>query len=225
VVPAIAVAGRFYKPTPAAKPRTVARSCPSGGVTHHRKMPIPTELTNPYAHKSLSHELCSGPPDLCTQASAFSASPYFERFRQELAYWRLSWKRFRQYLARRYDVTTAYLFLGFVPENQDLYRSLQKGGYVLVFKEVTYREDGKPKGNVDAELVLQAMIDYPKYDQAVIVTSDGDFACLVRHLRQHHKLRIVLSPKRQHCSALLKKAAQGYIRYLDQVRAHIEHKT
>ena len=87
--------------------------------------------------------------------------------------WRLSWKRFRQYLARRYDVTTAYLFLGFVPENQDLYRSLQKAGYVLIFKEVTYRQDGKPKGNVDAELVLQAMIDYPQYDQAVIVTSTG----------------------------------------------------
>ena len=44
-----------------------------------------------------------------------------------------------------------------------------------------YRE-GKPKGNVDAELVLQAMIDYQDYERAVIVTSDGDFACLVRYL-------------------------------------------
>jgi uncharacterized LabA/DUF88 family protein len=137
--------------------------------------------------------------------------------------WPLSWKRFRDYLRQRYDVTTAYLFLGFIPENQSLYRSLQLAGYVLVFKEVTYRDDGKPKGNVDAELVLQAMIDYSTYDQAVIVTSDGDFACLVRHLRQRAKLRMVLSPTRAHCSALLKKAAQGYIRYLDQIRAHIEY--
>ena len=138
--------------------------------------------------------------------------------------WSLDWARFRAYLSRRYGVTTAYLFLGFVPENQALYRSLQRAGYVLVFKEVTYREDGKPKGNVDAELVLQAMIDYDQYQQAVIVTSDGDFACLVRHLRQQDKLRAVLSPTRDRCSALLKKAAQGYIRYLDQVRQHIEYR-
>ena len=137
--------------------------------------------------------------------------------------WRLGWKRFRSYLTRRYDVSTAYLFLGFLPENQNLYRSLQRAGYVVIFKEVTYREDGKPKGNVDAELVLQAMIDYQEYKQAVIVTSDGDFACLVRHLRQQRKLRMVLSPTRERCSALLKKAAQGYIRYLDQLRPLIEH--
>lgn len=138
--------------------------------------------------------------------------------------WALDWRRFRAYLASRYDVTTAYLFLGFLPENQALYRSLQRAGFVLIFKEVTYSDDGKPKGNVDAELVLQAMIDYNEYDQAVIVTSDGDFGCLVRHLRQQDKLRIVLSPTRERCSALLKKAAQGYIRYLDQVRHQLEYR-
>lgn len=47
---------------------------------------------------------------------------------------------------------------------------------------------GKPKGNVDAELVLQAMIDYRDYERAVIVTSDGDFACLVRYLYEEGKL-------------------------------------
>lgn len=52
---------------------------------------------------------------------------------------------------------------------------------------------GKPKGNVDAELVLQAMIDYRDYERAVIVTSDGDFACLVRYLYEEGKLERVLT--------------------------------
>ena len=47
---------------------------------------------------------------------------------------------------------------------------------MVIFKEVTYDNHGKAKGNVDAELVLQAMIDFPDYEKAVIVTSDGDFA-------------------------------------------------
>lgn len=75
---------------------------------------------------------------------------------------------------------TSY-FLGYLPEHQDLYSTLQTYGYTFVFKPVMYR-GGKPKGNVDAELVLQAMIDYRDYERAVIVTSDGDFACLVRYL-------------------------------------------
>lgn len=100
---------------------------------------------------------------------------------QELG-WKLDFKRFRVYLKEKYKASKAYLALGYLPENQDLYNSLQGYGYVLIFKPVLKSEDGDVKGNVDAELVLQAMIDYNKYDKAIIVTSDGDFYCLVRYL-------------------------------------------
>src|SRR5712664_769372 len=63
------------------------------------------------------------------------------------------------------------------------------------FKEVTIRADGKPKANVDAELVLQAMLDYPHYERAVIVTNDGDFACLVRHLYGPRQARAGAEPE------------------------------
>jgi uncharacterized LabA/DUF88 family protein len=138
--------------------------------------------------------------------------------------WKLDWRKFRVYLEEKYGVKVAYQFLGYLPEQQNLYRGLQKKGYVLVFKTVTWRPDGKPKGNVDAELVLQAMIDYPEYERAVLVTSDGDFACLVRHLDQKGKLEAVLSPTGHHCSALLKKAAGGRLRFLDQLKRKLEHK-
>ncbi len=121
--------------------------------------------------------------------------------------WKLDWAKFRIYLREKYAVETAYMFIGFIEENQDLYLSLQKYGFVLIFKETLKNKDGCIKGNCDAELVLQAMIDYEKYEKAVIVSGDGDFACLVRHLRKQGKLEKVLVPNRKRYSALLKKAA------------------
>ena len=119
--------------------------------------------------------------------------------------WSLNWRRFRIYLEEHYRVSHTYYFIG----------------YILVFKEVTYRGDVKPKGNVDAELVLQAMIEYPEYDRAVVATSDGDFACLVRYLYEQGKLERVLSPHRKTCSALLKRAARERIDFLEDARRKI----
>ncbi len=138
--------------------------------------------------------------------------------------WKLDWKRFRVYLKEHYGVTRAYIFIGFLPENQALYNSLQRYGYILVFKPVTYRKDGKAKGNVDAELVLQVMIDCNEYERAVIVTSDGDFACLVKYLYDQQKLERALSPNIRGCSVLLKRAAREKIDFLENARAKLEYK-
>lgn len=138
--------------------------------------------------------------------------------------WKLDWRRFRVYLEEHYGVARAYIFIGFLPENQALYNSLQRYGYILIFKAVTYRKDGKAKGNVDAELVLQAMIDYKEYEQAVIVTSDGDFACLVKYLYDQEKLERVLSPNTKNCSLLLKRAAREKIDFLENARTKLEYK-
>lgn len=138
--------------------------------------------------------------------------------------WRLDFKRFRTYLEEKYNVSTAYLFIGFVPANQDLYSSLQKAGYVLIFKPTLPDKDGHIKGNIDADLVLQAMIDYNRYDKAIIVTSDGDFYSLVKYLYEHHKLRFVMSPYVRTCSILLKRSAKEKIVFMDNLRKKIEYK-
>ena len=137
--------------------------------------------------------------------------------------WKLDWTKFHSLLTERHRVSVAYLFVGYLPKYGGMYESLRRSGFTLIFKEIIEREDEKPKGNVDAELVLQAMIDFATYDKAIIVTSDGDFACLVRHLNENGKLERVLSPNRAKCSVLLKKAAQGRMRYLEDVREKIEY--
>ena len=137
--------------------------------------------------------------------------------------WNLDFKKFRIYLKEKYSVSTAYLFIGYIQENQDLYSSLQKNGYVLIFKPTLPDGDGYVKGNVDADLVLQAMIEFDNYDKAVIITSDGDFYSLVKYLYEHEKLKFVMSPYIKTCSKLLKKSSKSKIVFMDNLRKKLEY--
>lgn len=138
--------------------------------------------------------------------------------------WKLDWQRLRVYLAHKYRVDKAFLFIGYIPENQRLYSALQQAGFVLIFKTVL-ASGGKVKGNVDAELVLHAMIEYSNYEMAVMVTSDGDFACLVDYLQAKKKLAKVISPSSERCSVLLRRAAKDRMAYLADLRAKLEYTT
>lgn len=138
--------------------------------------------------------------------------------------WGLDFGRFRIYLREKYSVRVAYLFIGYVQQHQDLYANLQKQGYVLIFKPTLRDKDGNVKGNVDADLVLQAMIDFKNYDQAIIITSDGDFHSLVKYLYEQGKLSAVMSPYVKTCSTLLKKSAKEKIFFMDNLRHKLEHK-
>ncbi|MFA6256426.1 MAG: NYN domain-containing protein [Candidatus Absconditabacterales bacterium] len=137
---------------------------------------------------------------------------------------KLDRKKFREYLLNKYKVFTAYLFIGYIPENQDMYTFFQTIGYTLVFKPVLNLKNGTTKGNVDAELVLQSMIDYNKYDKAVVVTGDGDFTCLIKHLNKNSKLLTLIVPNENKYSIFLKKAAKEKIDNLTNLRGRLEYK-
>lgn len=120
--------------------------------------------------------------------------------------WKLDYKKFRHYLSDKFRVGKAFLFIGYVKYNQSLYRRLKSYSYKLVFKPTVKDKVGKPKGNVDAELVLHAAaIEYPNYDKAVIVSGDGDFYCLHEYLKKNKKLFRIIIPNSKSESSLLKK--------------------
>jgi uncharacterized LabA/DUF88 family protein len=119
------------------------------------------------------------------------------------------------------------MFIGLVGNNQKLYTELQKAGFILVFKPtLQYFQNGKQtvKGNVDAELVLHAAaIQYANYDdKALIVTGDGDFACLAEFLEDKGKLLHILAPNHKY-SQLLKPFSQ-YIVHMSQLKKSVEYK-
>ncbi len=120
----------------------------------------------------------------------------------------LDYGKLRKYLRSKFGVEKAFLFIGYDPRNSFLYSMLQMYGYILIFKPTIIYEDEKGnrtmKGNVDAELVLHAAaIEFNNYVRAIIITSDGDFACLMKYLNDNDKLKKIITPTKKY-SKLLK---------------------
>jgi len=133
--------------------------------------------------------------------------------------WNLDFSRFYVYLRDKYKVSKTFLFIGYVAGNEALYKSLQEAGYIVIFKPtLNYKKEGKrhTKGNVDAELVLHTMIEYPNYDKAIIASGDGDFHCLIEYLEKQNKLDRILIPNPNKYSALLRKFRKYFI-YIDKL--------
>src|SRR4051812_37021270 len=126
--------------------------------------------------------------------------------------WKLDWRKFRQYLADKHGVTKAYMFIGYMAENESLYEYMYELGFLVVLKptvdvnvpkdtaeaaegvDKVDREKPSVKGNVDAELVLYAMKELPNYERAIIVSGDGDFFSLAEYLDEQGKLANILTP-------------------------------
>ncbi|MFH1253384.1 MAG: NYN domain-containing protein [Candidatus Uhrbacteria bacterium] len=142
--------------------------------------------------------------------------------------WKLDFKRFRVYLRDKFNVTDAFLFIGYFPGNEALYTFLQKAGFLLVIKPTLVinrnTENETVKGNVDAELVLHTMIEWKNYDKAIIVTGDGDFHCLLEYLESKKKLAHLIIPNKRKFSALLRKF-RPYFVFLDGLEQKLSRKT
>lgn len=163
--------------------------------------------------------------------------------------WKMDWRKFRAFLKDTYNVEKAYMFIGYLPDNEKLYDQMHELGYLIVLKptlEMYQTEeseerrvekeekdklehpDKKPeekrvtKGNVDAELVLYAVKEMPNYNKALIVSGDGDFFSLVEYLDQQDKLLNLLAPNWQYSSLL--KPFEKYIIRLDQKRRELSYK-
>lgn len=160
--------------------------------------------------------------------------------------WKMDWRKFRQFLADEYGVTQAYMFIGYMSENEDLYEYMHELGFLVVLKptvDISSQQDKdkkadsqgidspkKPegekekstiKGNVDAELVLYAMKELPNYQKAIIVSGDGDFFSLAEYLEEQGKLANILTPNWQYSSLL--KVFEPKIVRLDQLRGKLAY--
>ena len=135
--------------------------------------------------------------------------------------WSVDLARLRTYLDRKYDVETAYYYLGYVQEGtnfEKLYETIQKAGFVLVFREHNSAMLGKKKGNVDADIIFSVMKRLylkEQFSKVVLVSGDGDYKMLVDFLIEQRKFEKVLFPNRQYRSSLYRKLEPKYYDTLD----------
>ena len=152
--------------------------------------------------------------------------------------WKMNWVRFRKWLAEEYNVQNAYMFIGYIPENESLYEQMHDAGFLVVLKqtfdmtrapqEEKLDANGKPeekppvKGNVDTDLVLWTMKELGNYQKAIIVSGDGDFFSLVEYLHSKKRLLHVMTPS-GHYSQLYN-AYKDYVVQLDHHKRILEYR-
>jgi uncharacterized LabA/DUF88 family protein len=150
--------------------------------------------------------------------------------------WKMDWRKFRQFLTDKYEVKKAFMFIGYVPEFEDIYEKMHQAGYAVVLKPTfdmsrpqpeekqlnKNGEEKKVKGNVDADMVLWAMKEMKNYDKAVIVSGDGDFFGLVEYLHQVGKLHKILTPTGQYSS--LFHQFEDSLERIDQYRSELAYR-
>lgn len=148
--------------------------------------------------------------------------------RSEKPAWNVDLKKFRNYLSKKYHVETAYYFLGFVDERkQDLYESIQKSGFILVFKKHNDAMLGTKKGNVDTDIVFRIMKKLYKkerFDKIVLVSGDGDYYMLVDFLIEENLFLKILFPNKEFASSLYKKITRKFFDYLVNIKHIIEYR-
>jgi uncharacterized LabA/DUF88 family protein len=93
-------------------------------------------------------------------------------------------------------VTEAYYFLGaYNPDLVDLYTSIQRHGYILMFREHIQKMTGNKKGNVDTDIVfsiMQKLYKKEKFDNVLLVSGDSDYYRMVKFLIEEKRFAKLL---------------------------------
>jgi hypothetical protein len=140
--------------------------------------------------------------------------------------WKINWKAFRKYLSGK-GVTKAFVFMGYLKENESIYYALERAGFKVILREVRKDEKGKVDGgNVDADVAFFAGYHSTEYDKAIIVGDDGDYTLTLSTLYDAGKLEFLLSSHSVEATSefIKNKIPLGYIKSLDSVRELIEHR-
>ncbi len=143
--------------------------------------------------------------------------------------WIIDLFKLRIYLKDKYKVKEAYYFLGYLKEERnDLYKIIQRSGFIIIFKKHNEYTMTKKKGNVDTDIVFEIMknlIDNNNFNKIVLLSGDGDYKKIVDYLIKKDKFMKILFPNKKFASSLYKKITANYYDYLDNkdIRKKIEY--
>jgi uncharacterized LabA/DUF88 family protein len=144
--------------------------------------------------------------------------------------WSIDLSKLKIYLQDKYNVKEAYYFIGYLQEeNNELYKEIQKAGFIVIFKDHNEYAISKKKGNVDTDIVFEIMknlIENIDFDKIVLVSGDGDYKKLVDYLIEKDRFKRILFPNGNKASSLYNKLDNKFKLSLDRqtIRQFIENK-
>ncbi|MFA4872649.1 MAG: NYN domain-containing protein [Patescibacteria group bacterium] len=116
--------------------------------------------------------------------------------------WKVAYAKLMRYLKRECGEGMKCFAYAAVDENNLAERKfldmLDINGYILrtkALKEIKTNEGNKHKGSLDIELAFEMVELAEKYDTAVLVSGDSDFAPALERLKQRGKRVIVMSTR------------------------------
>src|SRR5690242_14998190 len=63
--------------------------------------------------------------------------------------WKMDWRKFRHYLRDQHNITKAFMFIGYMPEFEEMYEQLHDSGYLVVLKPTQDLSKPHPEKQAD----------------------------------------------------------------------------
>lgn len=130
---------------------------------------------------------------------------------------KLDHRKFKEYFKKRGKLVEIYLYTAFIKTNapqKTFLEMMSRFGFILRIKEVKFirQADGtlELKGDLDIEIAIDVFESLKKFDTAILLSGDSDFAPLVEWLHTKKEKVIVIST-RPHISRELARAADKFI--------------
>jgi uncharacterized LabA/DUF88 family protein len=146
-------------------------------------------------------------------------------YSQQTLHWRVDYGKLKKYFEKECDLQAIYFYTGHVGENHkqnSFLEKLKSFGYQVRAKEVKRikisRNVYEWKGNLDAELIIDALKNTDNFDTCILMSGDSDFAPLLDELKARKKRVIVMSTKHHVSRELIERAKYVNLKKLkDQI--------
>lgn len=147
-------------------------------------------------------------------------------YSQKTLKWRISYEKLMRYFKKECGVIDAFVYTATDagrPTQEKFINMLRTNGFTVRTKPVkrirTNTGEYQWKGNFDVEVCLDVIDNISRYDTAVLLSGDSDFAPLLERVKQAGKRVIVMSVKGHVSKELLERAK--YVN-LKKLRGEIE---
>jgi len=140
--------------------------------------------------------------------------------------WRISYTRLKSYFEKECELTDVFIYTANDsnrPNQEKFLNMLRRGGFIIRTKPVKQIRIAPGvyewKGNFDVELTMDMLDNLDRYNTAVLLSGDSDFAPVLDRIKSKGKRVIVVSVKGHVSKELLDRAK--YVN-LKKLREEIE---